>query len=176
MALSLQTNVSTLIARQNLYLATQALQENQERLASGYRLSSAADDPAGLAQVSRFTVQIRGQNEGLQNAQNGISLVQTALGGTEEIISGLQHIREKAVQAANASYSVEDRLQLDAEYQNVLKEIDRIARSTTFNGQKVLEGSVGSAGFLVGADRPRCIGGYGCAQQPRTVFLPASLA
>ena len=152
MALSLQTNVSTLIARQNLYLATQALQENQERLASGYRLSSAADDPAGLAQVSRFTAQIRGQNEGLQNAQNGISLVQTALGGTEEIISGLQHIREKAVQAANASYSVEDRLQLDAEYQNVLKEIDRIARSTTFNGQKVLEGSVGSAGFLVGAD------------------------
>ncbi|MEF8982574.1 flagellin N-terminal helical domain-containing protein [Thiohalorhabdus sp.] len=152
MALSIQTNVQSMIAQQNLKANTQALEQNQERLSSGLRINSAADDPAGLAIANRFTAQIRGQDQAIQNGQDGISLAQTAEGALDETGNMLQRMRELAIQSANSTNSASDRESLQAEVNQMQQEIDRIANNTTFNDQNILDGSLSNAQFQVGAN------------------------
>jgi len=123
-----------------------------QRLSSGLRINSAKDDAAGLAISERFTTQIRGLNQAVRNANDGISLSQTAEGALAELNNNLQRIRELAVQSANATNSASDRAALNQEVQQRLAEIDRVASQTSFNGQKILDGSFGNASFQVGAN------------------------
>jgi len=152
MALVINTNLFSLNAQRNLTNAQGPLGTALQRLSSGLRINSAKDDAAGLAISNRFTTQIRGLNQAVRNANDGISLSQTAEGAMEEIANNLQRIRELAVQSANATNSSSDRAALDQEVQQRLAEIDRSAAQTTFNGQKILDGTFGSATFQVGAN------------------------
>src|SRR5690606_21301035 len=122
------------------------------RLSSGLRINSAKDDAAGLAISERFTTQIRGMNQAIRNANDGISLAQVAEGALQEVANNLQRIRELAVQARNASNSDSDRAALDAEVQQRIAEINRVATQTEFNGLKVLDGSFTEQVFQVGAN------------------------
>ena len=152
MAQTINTNIASLNAQRNLTTSQGALATSLQRLSSGLRINSAKDDAAGLAIANRFTTQIRGMNQAVRNANDGISLAQTAEGALSEVTSNLQRIRELAVQAANATNSASDRAALDQEVQQRLQEVDRIAQTTSFNGLKVLDGSFGSAAFQVGAN------------------------
>src|SRR5690606_17611232 len=122
------------------------------RLSSGLRINSAKDDAAGLAISERFTTQIRGMNQAVRNANDGISLAQVAEGALQEVANNLQRIRELAVQARNASNSDSDRAALDAEVQQRIAEINRVATQTEFNGLRVLDGSFTEQVFQVGAN------------------------
>jgi len=146
------TNVMSLNAQRNLSRSDSMLSTSLERLSSGLRINSAKDDAAGLAIANRFTTQIRGLNQAVRNANDGISLAQTAESALDELTNNLQRIRELAVQSANATNSASDRAALDQEVQQRIEEINRIASQTSFNGQKVLDGSFGSAQFQVGAN------------------------
>ncbi len=146
------TNVLSLNAQRNLSRSDSSLATALQRLSSGLRINSAKDDAAGLAIASRFTTQIRGLNQAVRNANDGISLAQTAESALDELGNNLQRIRELAVQSANATNSASDRAALDQEVQQRIAEINRIATQTSFNGQKVLDGSFGSALFQVGAN------------------------
>ena len=148
----INTNVLSLNAQRNLETSQSQLATALQRLSSGLRINSARDDAAGLAISERFTTQIRGLNQATRNANDGISLAQTAESALAELTSNLQRIRELGVQSANATNSPADRAALDAEVQQRIAEIDRIARQTSFNGQRVLDGSFGSAQFQVGAN------------------------
>jgi flagellin len=148
----INTNVMSLNAQRNLTTSQSQLSTALQRLSSGLRINSAKDDAAGLAISERFTTQIRGLNQAVRNANDGISLAQTGEGALAEITNNLQRIRELAVQSANATNSASDRAALDAEVQQRIAEIDRIAKQTSFNGQKILDGSFGSASFQVGAN------------------------
>ena len=141
-----------------------------QRLSSGLRINSAKDDAAGLAISERFTTQIRGLNQAARNANDGISLAQTAEGALGELTNNLQRIRELAVQSANATNSSSDRAALDQEVQQRLAEIDRIAAQTSFNGQKVLDGTFGTAAFQVGANVGETIS-VGLSTSMRTIAL-----
>jgi len=152
MASVINTNVASLNAQRNLNSSQSALATSLQRLSSGLRINSAKDDAAGLAISDRFTTQIRGLNQASRNANDAISLSQTAEGALGEVTSNLQRIRELAVQSANATNSSSDRAALDLEVQQRLAEIDRIASSTSFNGQKILDGTFGQAAFQVGAN------------------------
>ena len=152
MALGINTNVLSLNAQRNLNNSQSALATSLERLSTGLRINSAKDDAAGLAIAERFTTQIRGLNQAVRNASDGISLSQTAESALGELTNNLQRIRELAIQSANATNSASDRAALDNEVQQRLDEIDRIAAQTSFNGLKVLDGSFGSASFQVGAN------------------------
>ena len=152
MAQIINTNVASLNAQRNLTTSQSSLAVSLERLSSGLRINSAKDDAAGLAISERFTTQIRGLNQAIRNANDGISLSQTAEGALGEISNNLQRIRELAVQSANATNSDSDRAALDQEVQQRLAEIDRIASQTSFNGRKVLDGSFGNGTFQVGAN------------------------
>jgi flagellin len=152
MALVINTNVLSLNAQRNLASSQSQMATSLQRLSSGLRINSAKDDAAGLAISDRFTTQIRGLNQAARNASDGISLAQTAESALGELTNNLQRIREIAVQAANASNSASDRAALDLEVQQRLAEIERIATQTSFNNQKVLDGSFGSATFQVGAN------------------------
>jgi flagellin len=152
MALGINTNVMSLTAQRQLSDTNNGIAQAMERLSSGLRINSAKDDAAGLAISERFTTQIRGLNQAVRNANDGISLSQTAEGAMVEITNNLQRIRELAVQSANATNSDSDRAALDNEVQQRLQEIDRIAAQTSFNGRNVLDGSFGSASFQVGAN------------------------
>ena len=152
MAMSINTNVLSLNAQRNLSTSASDLATSLQRLSSGLRINSARDDAAGLAISERFTTQIRGLTQAARNANDGISLAQTTEGALAELTNNLQRIRELAVQAANASNSGTDRAALDQEVQQRLSEVDRIASVTAFNGQKVLDGSFGTALFQVGAN------------------------
>ncbi|AFJ03472.1 Flagellin protein FlaB [Methylophaga frappieri] len=152
MAQIINTNVASLNAQRNLTTSQSSLAVSLERLSSGLRINSAKDDAAGLAISERFTTQIRGLNQAIRNANDGISLSQTAEGALGEIGNNLQRIRELAVQSANATNSASDRAALDQEVQQRLAEIDRIASQTSFNGRKILDGSFGNALFQVGAN------------------------
>jgi flagellin len=121
-------------------------------LSSGLRINSAKDDAAGLAISERFTAQIRGLNQGVRNANDGISLAQTAEGALKEVTDNLQRIRELAVQSANATNSASDRTALQAEVAQLVAEIDRVAQNTKFNGVALLEGTFTSKAFQIGAD------------------------
>src|SRR5690606_8894076 len=152
MALTINTNVASLNAQRNLSRSQGALEQSLQRLSTGLRINSAKDDAAGLAISQRFTTQIRGLNQAVRNASDGISLAQTAESALAELTQNLQRIRELAVQSANASNSASDRAALDAEVQQRIAEVDRIAKQTNFNGVKVLDGSFGTAVFQVGAN------------------------
>ena len=148
----INTNILSLSAQRNLNSSQSALQTSIQRLSSGLRINSAKDDAAGLAISERFSTQIRGLNQAVRNANDGISLAQTGEGALAEITSNLQRVRELAVQSVNATNSDSDREALDLEVQQRLAEIDRIADQTSFNGRKILDGSFGSAAFQVGAN------------------------
>ncbi len=152
MALSVNTNIASLQAQNNLSQVNRALEQNQERLSSGLRINSAADDPAGLAISDRMNAQIKGMNQATRNAQNGISMAQTAEGGMQEITNILQRMRELSVQSANETNTKSDRQSLNKEFQDLSGELDRIAKSTSFNGKSLLDGSMGESLFQVGAD------------------------
>lgn len=152
MAQVINTNVASLNAQRNLNMSQSSLATSLQRLSSGLRINSAKDDAAGLAISERFTTQIRGLNQATRNANDGISLAQTGEGALAEITSNLQRIRELAVQSANATNSASDRAALDLEVQQRIAEIDRTATQTSFNGQKILDGSFGNASFQVGAN------------------------
>lgn len=148
----INTNVMSLNAQRNLSTSAGALATALQRLSSGLRINSAKDDAAGLAIAERFTTQIRGLNQAARNANDGISLAQTGEGALAEITNNLQRIRELAVQSANSTNSVSDREALNQEVEQRLAEIERVASQTSFNGQKILDGSFGTAAFQVGAN------------------------
>ncbi len=152
MGQTINTNVASLNAQRNLNRSQGLLSQSLQRLSTGLRINSAKDDAAGLAISERFTTQIRGLNQAVRNANDGISLAQTAESALAELTNNLQRIRELAVQSANATNSSSDRAALDQEVQQRIAEIDRIASQTAFNGQKVLDGSFGNATFQIGAN------------------------
>ena len=152
MAQTINTNVASLNAQRNLNRSQGLLNQSLERLSTGLRINSAKDDAAGLAISERFTTQIRGLNQAVRNASDGISLSQTAESALGELTNNLQRIRELAVQSVNATNSASDREALNAEVVERLAEVDRIAKQTSFNGVKVLDGSFGTAVFQVGAN------------------------
>jgi flagellin len=152
MVMSVITNINSLVAQNNLATSQSKLATAIQRLSSGMRINSAKDDAAGLAISTRFTTQINGLNQAVSNANDGISLAQTTESALNEVTNNLQRIRTLAVQSANATNSDSDRAALDAEVQQRLDEITRIATQTTFNGRHVLDGSFGSAAFQVGAN------------------------
>ncbi len=152
MAQTINTNVASLNAQRNLNRSQGLLNQSLERLSTGLRINSAKDDAAGLAISERFTTQIRGLNQAVRNASDGISLSQTAESALGELTNNLQRIRELAVQSANATNSASDRAALNAEVQQRIAEVERIASQTSFNGRKVLDGTFGSAQFQVGAN------------------------
>ncbi len=157
MAATINTNVASLTAQRNLGVSQGSLNTSIQRLSSGLRINSAKDDAAGLAISERFTSQIRGLNQAARNANDGISLAQvaeSALAGAGNI---LQRVRELSVQSANATNSASDRKALQAEVGQLLSELDRLAVTTEFNGQKLLDGSFGSATFQVGANANQTI-------------------
>ena len=152
MGITLGSNIASLKAQRSLGLSTEQLGRTFERLSSGQRINRASDDAAGLAIAERFTTQIRGLNQAARNANDGISLAQTGEGALAEITNNLQRIRELAVQAANSTNSASDREALNQEVEQRLAEIERVASQTSFNGQKILDGSFGTAAFQVGAN------------------------
>jgi flagellin len=152
MALTINTNVMSLNAQKNLSASQSTLSTAMQRLSSGLRINSAKDDAAGLAISERFTAQIRGLDQAMRNANDGVSLAQTAEGALAEVTNNLQRIRELAVQSSNATNSNSDRLALQAEVTQLLSEIDRVAGQTQFNGVNLLDGSFSGAVFQVGAN------------------------
>ena len=153
----INTNVMSLNAQRNLTSSGADLATSLQRLSSGMRINSAKDDAAGLAISQRFTTQIRGMDQAARNANDGISLSQTAEGAMGEIGNNLQRIRELAVQSRNATNSLSDREALNAEAQQLKKEIDRVAGQTNFNGVKLLDGSFQNQSFQVGANQGETI-------------------
>ncbi|MCK0107339.1 flagellin [Marinobacter sp. S0848L] len=152
MALGINTNVASLNAQNQLGKSQNLSDQALQRLSSGLRINSAKDDAAGLAISTRFSSQISGLNVATRNANDGISLAQTAEGALDEITNNLQRIRELAVQAANATNSASDRAALNDEVEQRINEIDRISSQTAFNGLKVLDGTFGKESFQVGAN------------------------
>ncbi len=148
----INTNVMSLNAQRNLYQSNNDLATSIQRLSTGLRINSAKDDAAGLAISERFTSQIRGMNQAIRNANDGISLAQTAEGALGEVANNLQRIRELAVQSSNATNSNSDRSALQAEVSQLLSEINRVADQTTFNGVNLLDGSFSGAVFQIGAN------------------------
>lgn len=152
MALTINTNVASLNAQRNLNASQSNLAKSMQRLSSGLRINSAKDDAAGLAISDRMTSQIRGLNQATRNANDGISLAQTAEGAMQESTNILQRMRELAVQSANDSNSGTDRASLQKEVAQLQQELDRIATTTSYNGKKVLDGTFTAQSFQVGAN------------------------
>ncbi|MEJ6473050.1 flagellin [Pseudoalteromonas piscicida] len=157
MALYVNTNVSSLNAQRQLMNSGNSLDTSFKRLSSGFRINSAADDAAGLQISDRLTSQINGLNQGNRNANDGISLAQTAEGALDEVTSMLQRMRTLAQQSANGSNTDEDRVAIQDEVDSLTKEINRVAADTTFGGQNLLDGTY-EANFQVGADAIQTIG------------------
>jgi flagellin len=152
MSLVLNTNISSLNAQRNLTTSQASLAQSLQRLSSGLRINSAADDAAGLAISTRFTTQINGTNQAINNANDAVSEAQTAGGALATLTNSLQSIRTLAVEAANGSNSASDRQALDQQVQQQIAEITQIASQTSFNGSNVLDGSSGTTVFQVGAN------------------------
>jgi len=152
MPLSIQTNVASLNAQRNLNSSQGGLATSLQRLSSGLRINSAKDDAAGLAIADRMTAQVNGLGQASRNANDGISLTQTAEGALQESTNILQRVRELAVQSANSTNSATDRLSLQSEVNQLVSELDRISDTTSFNGIKLLDGSFQAQQFQVGAN------------------------
>ena len=157
MAAYINTNIASLNSQRNLNSSQNAMATSLQRLSSGLRINSAKDDAAGLAISERMTTQIRGLNQAARNANDGISLAQTAEGTLGEIGNNLQRIRELAVQSRNATNSADDRAALQKEVDQLKAEINRVAGDTKFNGIKLLDGSFTKQQFQVGADKGQTI-------------------
>lgn len=153
----INTNIASLNAQRNMNTSQASLNQSLQRLSSGLRINSAKDDSAGLAISERMTSQIRGLNQAARNANDGISLAQTAEGGLAEIGNNLQRLRELAVQSANATNSASDRAALQSEATQLTAEITRVAGQTQFNGINLLDGSFASQAFQVGANANQTI-------------------
>jgi flagellin len=149
---SINTNINSLNAQRNLGMSASSLATSMQRLSSGLRVNSAKDDAAGLAISERMNTQARGLTVGARNANDGISLAQTAEGALGKVGDMLQRMRELAVQSSNATNSADDRKALQAEVKQLTDEIDRVAKQTSFNGTKILDGSFAGAAFQVGAN------------------------
>ncbi|MEQ3653322.1 MAG: flagellin FliC, partial [Glaciecola sp.] len=156
MSIFVNTNVSALNAQRQLFDSGQALNKSFERLSSGFRINSAADDAAGLQISDRITSQLEGLNQAVRNSNDAISLAQTAEGALAETTNSLQRIRQLAVQAQNGINSSSDRLALQKEVSALKTEISRIATDTKFNNVSLLNASY-SAAFLVGANSGQTI-------------------
>ncbi|HHQ4614026.1 TPA: flagellin, partial [Aeromonas veronii] len=157
MGMFINTNVSSLNAQRNMTNSTKALDTSYTRLASGLRINSAKDDAAGLQISNRLTSQINGLDQGNRNANDGISLAQTAEGAMDEVTGMLQRMRTLAQQSANGSNSTSDRVALQKEVDQLGAEINRISTATTFAGTKLLDGTF-KGKFQVGADADQTIG------------------
>jgi len=157
MAQVINSNIASLNSQRNLSTSQASLSTSLQRLSSGLRINSAKDDAAGLAISERFTSQIRGNQTAARNANDGISLAQTAEGGLSTAGDLLQRIRELAVQSANGTNSDSDRASIQNEVSSLSQELDRVANTTQFNGQNVLDGSLTSAQFQVGANSGQTI-------------------
>jgi flagellin len=145
----INTNINSLISQNALTRNNRALSSSMEQLSTGKRINSAADDAAGLAISNKMTAQIRGLNQAVRNANDGIALLQTAEGATTEITNMLQRMRELAVQAANDTYTSADRSALSSEVSELQDEINRIGNNTEWNGMKLfIAASAGSAGGI----------------------------
>ncbi len=149
---TINTNVMSLNAQRNLASTGASLATSMQRLSSGLRVNSAKDDAAGLAIAERMNAQVRGMNVAIRNANDGISLSQTAEGALGKVGDSLQRMRELAVQARNSTNSDEDKDSLDKEFQELAAEIDRVLGGTTFNGKAILGADAGSLTFQVGAN------------------------
>jgi flagellin len=150
MGLRINTNIASMTAQRALANVSDRLAQNYKRLATGLRITSAADDAAGLAISERLRAAVRSIDQAKRNAQDGISLVQTGEGALGEVSNILLRLRELSVQSANGSVSTTDRTTLDEEFQELVDEIDRIARGTEFNGIKLLDGSQSTISFQIG--------------------------
>jgi flagellin len=150
MAQTINTNIAAITAQRHLSNTQGSLATSMERLSSGLRVNSAKDDAAGLAIASRMESQVRGQNVAIRNANDAISLAQTAEGGIGKVTDMLQRMRELAVQAANATNTTADRGNLDAEFQALNSEVTRTISSTRFNGLAVIGAGAGTQSFQVG--------------------------
>ncbi|MFZ6849349.1 flagellin [Undibacterium sp. RuRC25W] len=148
----INTNIASMIAQNNLTTSQSSLQTSMQRLSSGLRINSAKDDAAGLAISQRMTAQLDGQNQAARNANDGISLAQTAEGDLSQIGSNLQRIRDLSVQAANGTNSASDRAALNNEASQLISEINRVASTSNFNGVNLLDGSFANQTFQVGAN------------------------
>jgi len=157
MAQTINTNIPSLNAQRNLNSSQSSLNTSLERLSSGLRINSAKDDAAGLAISNRFTSQIRGLTQASRNANDGISLAQTAEGALSESTNIMQRVRELAIQSANSTNSAQDRLSLQSEVNQLVSELDRIASTTSFNGLKLLDGSFTAQSFQIGAEANQTI-------------------
>jgi flagellin len=152
MALIINTNISALTAQRNLTRAQGGLERSIQRLSTGLRINGAVDDAAGLAISDRLTSQVRGLNQAVRNANDGVSALQTADGSLNEVSNLLQRARELAVQSANDSNSSSDRSSLNAEVSSILSELDRLASTVQFNNRKLLDGTYTNAQFQIGAN------------------------
>ncbi|WP_209588848.1 flagellin [Massilia sp. BHUDP2] len=157
MASVINTNVASLNSQRNLSTSQASLNTSIQRLSSGLRINSAKDDAAGLAISDRMNSQIRGMNQATRNANDGVSMAQTAEGALSSSGDILQRIRELAVQSSNASNSTSDRKALQTEVTQLTSELNRIANTTEFNGQKLLDGTSGTSSFQVGANAGQLI-------------------
>ena len=152
MSLSVNSNVISLNAQRNLSMSQSSLATSMQRLSSGLRISSAADDAAGLAISQRMSAQVRGMNVAIRNANDGISLAQTADGALASVGDSLQRMRELSVQARNSTNSASDKDSLNQEFQQLGAEIGRVLGGTTFNGSAILGAGAGALNFQVGAN------------------------
>src|SRR5690554_1691524 len=152
MALTVNSNIASLNAQRNLSGSTNALSTSLERLSSGSRINSAKDDAAGLQISNRLTSQINGLNVAIKNANDGISIAQTAEGALQESTEIMQRMRDLALQASNGSNSAEERKALNQEFTNLSGELTRIAEKTTFGGKNLLNGSIQAESFQVGSN------------------------
>jgi flagellin len=157
MASVINTNIASLNAQRNLTMSQSSLATSLQRLSSGLRINSAKDDAAGLAISDRMSSQINGLNQATRNANDGISLAQTAEGGLSTATDLLQRMRTLAVQAANGTNSASDRASVQQEVGQLQQELNRVANTTQFNGQNVLDGSLNNAQFQVGANANQTI-------------------
>ena len=152
MALTVNTNTTSLGVQKNLNRASDALSTSMTRLSSGLKINSAKDDAAGLQIATRMTSQIRGQTMAIKNANDGVSIAQTAEGALQESTNILQRMRELAVQSRNDSNSATDRVALNKEFTQMSSELTRIANSTQLNGKNLLDGTAGTMTFQVGSN------------------------
>jgi len=152
MTITINTNIASLNAQLNLNASQSSLDTSMQRLSSGLRINSAKDDAAGLAIADRMTSQIRGLNQASRNANDGISLAQTAEGAMQESTNILQRMRELAVQSGDGSNSDTDRASMQKEVSQLQQELNRISTTTSFNGKNLLDGSFSAQSFQVGAD------------------------
>ncbi|AHL75191.1 flagellin [Stutzerimonas stutzeri] len=180
MALTVNTNIASLNTQRNLSNSSNALSTSMQRLSTGSRINSAKDDAAGLQISNRLTSQINGLNVAVRNANDGISLAQTAEGALQQSTNILQRMRDLSLQAANGSNNLDDRTSIQKEITALVSEMDRISETTTFGGRKLLDGSFATQSFQVGANANETIsvsiGKMDTATLEGTVTTPATTA